>query len=163
ARIRARRTLSARVQGATEEMKIIVFLGPTLPVAEARRVLAATYRPPVSQGDVLRASRERPRAIGIVDGYFEHVPAVWHKEVLWALSQGIHVFGAASMGALRAAELSSFGMVGVGRVYEAFERGELEADDEVAIAHAAAEDGYRPLSEAMVNIRATLGAAARGG
>jgi hypothetical protein len=141
-------------------MRAVVFLGPSLPAAEARRVLRADYRPPVSQGDVLRAVAERPRVIGIVDGYFERVPSVWHKEILWAMSQGIHVVGAASMGALRAAELGAFGMVGVGEIFAGFAGGELEADDEVAIAHGAAEDGFRSLSEALVNIRATLRAAA---
>ena len=56
-----------------------------------------------------------PRAIGIIDGVFLDVASVWHREILWALSQGVHVFGAASMGALRAAELDGFGMRGVGR------------------------------------------------
>ena len=83
-------------------MTCIVFLGPSLPLHEARRILPATYRPPAAQGDVYRAALERPWGIGIVDGYFERVPAVWHKEILWALQQGIHVFGAASIGALRA-------------------------------------------------------------
>jgi len=138
----------------------IVFLGPTLPVADARKLLEASYRPPAAQGDVLRAVLERPRAIGIVDGYFERLPAVWHKEILWAMSEGVHVFGAASMGALRAAELAAFGMVGVGAVFEQFRSGALEADDEVALAHASEAHGYRALSEAMVNIRATLAAAA---
>lgn len=140
-------------------MRLIVFLGPTLPVREAAAILPATYLPPVSQGDVYRAARDRPLAIGIVDGYFERVPAVWHKEILWAMSQGIHCFGAASMGALRAAELADFGMVGVGAVFESLRRGELEDDDEVTVAHAPAEGGYAALSEAMVNIRATLGRA----
>jgi hypothetical protein len=84
---------------------------------------------------------------------------VWHKEILWAMSQGIHVFGGASMGALRAAELAAFGMEGVGSIFESFRSGELEDDDEVAVAHGQAEDGYRVLSEPMVNIRATLQAA----
>lgn len=144
-------------------MKAIVFLGPTLSLEEARAELDARYLPPVAQGDVVRAARERPAAIGIIDGYFALVPAVWHKEILWAMAQGIHVFGAASMGALRAAELSSLGMEGVGAVYEAFACGELEDDDEVAVAHAAAEEGYRTLSEAMVDIRSTLRAAATAG
>ena len=50
------------------------------------------------------------------------------------MSQGIHVFGSASMGALRA-ELCPFGMVGVGRIFEAYRDGELEDDDEVAVIH----------------------------
>jgi hypothetical protein len=144
-------------------MSVVVFLGPTLPIDEARAELEATYRPPAAHGDVLRAALGGPIAIGLVDGYFERVPAVWHKEILFAMSRGIHVFGAASMGALRAAELAAFGMEGVGAVYEAYARGDLDADDEVAVAHAPAEQGYRCLSEAMVDIRATLRAAEAAG
>jgi hypothetical protein len=142
---------------------VFIFLGPTLSQEEARALLEATYLPPVAQGDLYRAANERPFAIGIVDGYFERLPAVWHKEILWALSRGIHVFGAASMGALRAAELASFGMQGVGEIFQAFLSGALEDDDEVAVAHGEAGTGYRATSEAMVNLRATLHAAERAG
>jgi hypothetical protein len=144
-------------------VNIVIFLGPTLSHAEALPHLEATYLPPVAQGDVFRASKERPSAIGIVDGYFERLPAVWHKEILWALSEGIHVFGAASMGALRPAELATFGMRGVGAIYEAFHSGVLEDDDEVAVAHGDASTGYRATSEAMVNVRATLRCAEQDG
>ena len=140
-------------------MSIIVFIGPTLDKASALRELDATYLPPASQGDVFLATRANPWAIGIVDGYFKQVPAVWHKEILWALSCGIHVFGAASMGALRAAELASFGMRGVGKIFRDYESGVLEDDDEVCIVHSDANSGYRTLSDAMVNIRATLASA----
>lgn len=137
-------------------MKIHVFLGPTLSVDEAKKELDAVYLPPARMGDVYRAALERPAAIAIIDGVFEQTPAVSHKEVLWAMSEGVHVFGAASMGALRAVELAPFGMEGVGTVFDAFRRGELTDDDEVAVAHAPAELGYRRLSEAMVDVRATL-------
>jgi thiopeptide-type bacteriocin biosynthesis protein len=135
-------------------MKTIVFLGPTLPVDAARQYLEATFLPPVEQGDVLRALKERPDAIGIIDGYFRRVPSVWHKEILTAIADGVHVAGAASMGALRAAELAEFGMVGIGSIFSKFHSGEYTDDDEVAVAHASADLGYRALSEAMVNIRA---------
>jgi len=141
----------------------VVFIGPTLGPADARGQLDADYRPPASQGDVYRAALRRPRAIGIVDGYFESVPAVWHKEILWAMAQGIHVFGGASMGALRAAELAAFGMDGVGWIFEQYRDGALEDDDEVAVLHGPAGTGYVALSEAMVNIRRTLAAAASAG
>ena len=85
-------------------MNCIVFTGPTISPAEARAELDALYLPPVAQGDVYRAALRRPKAIGIIDGYFERVPAVWHKEILWAMAKGIHVLGSASMGALRAAD-----------------------------------------------------------
>jgi hypothetical protein len=143
--------------------EIYVFVGPTLAEKEARAELDAVYLPPVSAGDVYRLWWRRPRVIGIIDGYFDGVPAVWHKEIMWIMERGVHVFGAASMGALRAAELDTFGMNGVGWVYRAFRDGTLERDDEVAVRHGAAEDGYGVLSEAMVNIRRTLGAAEQQG
>jgi hypothetical protein len=137
-------------------MNAIIFAGPTISPSEIERELVAECRGPAAQGDVYRAALTRPAAIGIVDGYFESVPAVWHKEILWAMSGGIHVFGSASMGALRAAELDVFGMRGVGAIFEAYRDGTLEDDDEVAVAHAAAEHGFRVGSDAMVNIRATV-------
>jgi hypothetical protein len=142
---------------------IFIFTGPTLGADAVTAELDAVCLPPASQGDIYRASLDNPWAIGLIDGYFERVPSVWHKEILWALSRGIHVFGAASMGALRAAELWQFGMIGVGTIFEAFRDGQLEDDDEVAVLHADAEHGYRALSTPMVDIRATLAAAERDG
>lgn len=135
---------------------VYVFLGPTMPREDAARELDAVFLPPVAQGDVIRAAERKPAAIAIIDGFFECVPAVWHKEILFAIRQGIPVFGASSMGALRAAELHPFGMIGVGAIFEAYRDGRLEDDDEVAIVHGPAEMGYPMLSEAMVNIRRTL-------
>jgi hypothetical protein len=137
-------------------MIIYVFMGPTLSAKEARAELEAVYLPPVSQGDVYRVGLLRPAAIGIIDGYFHRVPSVWHKEILWAMAQGIHVYGSASMGALRAAELAPFGMEGVGQIFEAYRDGVMEDDDEVAVTHGPPETGYACLSVAMVNIRKTL-------
>ena len=137
-------------------MTIYVCAGPTICPQLIEQTLDAVVVPPAAQGDIYRLARHRPFAIGIVDGYFERVPSVWHKEILWALEQGIHVFGSSSMGALRAAELDAFGMVGIGWIYRAYRDGALEDDDEVAVAHGPAESGYRAVSEAMVNIRRTL-------
>lgn len=144
-------------------MKIRVFLGPTLTHKAAHAILPAEYLPPVSQGDVYEAARAGVDIVGIIDGYFERVPAVWHREILWAMANGVHVFGSASMGALRAAELHAFGMVGVGEIFVAYANGAVEDDDEVAIVHGTAESDYRPASEAMVNVRATVNAAVRAG
>ncbi len=139
-------------------MTTLVYVGPTLPVPEVLRLYPdAMVMPPVAVGDVLRAlartGRQRVRRIAIIDGYFERMAAVWHKEILIALERGVEVWGAASMGALRAAELAPFGMRGIGAIYRAFARGSLIADDEVAVAHLPAEYGYRAVSEALVNLR----------
>ncbi|MFH1158623.1 MAG: TfuA-like protein [Pseudomonadota bacterium] len=149
-----------------------IFSGPTLPPFMIKEKLGydlnenheivldsgerIRFLPPVSEGDILRVIPQNPKVIGIIDGYFENVPSVWHKEILHAMSQGIHVLGASSMGALRAAELAPFGMEGVGAIFRAFADGFLEDDDEVTVVHGPREFGFPLLSEAMVNIRRTL-------
>ena len=140
-------------------MRAIVFAGPSIPRSEVEALPGVEWRPPVSQGDVYRCAQTAPEVIAIVDGYFEGVPSVWHKEILWAMSRGIHVLGASSMGALRAAELHQFGMRGVGEIFANFRDGILEDDDEVAVQHGPAELGYPSLSLAMVNARKSITAA----
>jgi len=138
-------------------MRRVVFVGPTIGAEAVRGVLPdAEICPPARAGDIYAAGLQGADAIGLIDGYFDGVPSVWHKEVLWALKRGLPVFGASSMGALRAAELHSFGMIGVGAIFEAYADGTFEDDDEVALRHGPAELGYVALSEPMVNIRATL-------
>src|SRR5690606_34862608 len=110
----------------------------------------ADYRPPVAMGDVYRAAQERPACVAIIDGGFHHQPAVWHKEILYALARGIGVVGASSMGALRAVELAPMGMQGVGRIVELYRSGVVDADDEVAVLHGDAGTGYRVSSVALV-------------
>jgi hypothetical protein len=136
-------------------MTTLVFIGPTLSADEVRaRLPDATVMPPVAVGELLSLAKRRGlRRIAIVDGYFERMAAVWHKEILLALERGIAVYGASSMGALRAAELAAFGMIGVGGIYREFARGTLVADDEVAVAHLPAEYSYRATSDALVNLR----------
>jgi hypothetical protein len=142
---------------------VVVFLGPSLPLPEARAVLDAAYLPPVQRGDVLGLLAARPAAVVIIDGRFESVPSVWHKEILAAMERGVHVFGGASMGALRAAELADFGMVGIGQVYEWYRSGAIEGDDEVAVLHGPSESGYASLSVALVDVRDATAAAAAAG
>jgi hypothetical protein len=138
-------------------MSDYIFLGPSLPLEQARELHPeAVFLPPVAMGDLYALVRTRAGKgdrIAIVDGLFEQVPAVWHKEVLFAIESGIEVFGASSMGALRAAELHPFGMRGVGRIFEAYRDGVIEDDDEVVVAHATGDQGYRSLSVAMVSLR----------
>jgi hypothetical protein len=146
-------------------MKICVFLGPTMPVADARAILPnAVYLPPASQADVLSAMTiHQPDAIALIDGVFGQSLSVWHKEILFALHSGVAVYGASSMGALRAAECHPFGMIPFGVVAGDYMNGRLTGDDEVALAHAGAEDDYFPLSEPLVNLRASLAAARAAG
>ena len=133
-----------------------VFLGPSLDMETAVQLLPeAHYHPPIQCGDMIRLLRIKPARIVIIDGLYEHVPAVWHKEILLALEQGVEIWGASSMGALRAAELYPYGMRGVGDVFHAFKSGVLCDDDEVAVLHQGKENNYLPMNDAMVSIRAT--------
>ena len=142
-------------------MSVHVFCGPSCSPDDVTAILPhAVVHGPAGHGDVYRVALQQPRVIALIDGYFEHRLAVWHKELLWALHRSIRVYGASSMGALRALELGPFGMVGVGRVHALFASGKLEADDEVALCHLGPEHGYRAQSVALVNIRITLAAAA---
>jgi len=133
--------------------KICIFVGPT----RLQRIpVQAHLFAPATLGSVFQAVLAGYKVICLVDGYFGNVPSVWHKEILFALKGGVTVCGSSSMGALRAAELHAFGMVGFGWVYRAFRRGVLQDDDEVCVLHAVPEMNFEPLSEAMVNIRYSL-------
>lgn len=133
---------------------VVVYLGPSLPRHSALRILDADYRPPIRRGDIDALLAAPPQIVGIIDGQFFQELSVSPKEILRALDQGIAVYGASSMGALRAAELYPFGMIGVGKVYELYRSGRIDADDEVAITHT--EQDWYPLSEPLVNIRFAL-------
>jgi len=132
----------------------VVFLGPSLDRREAVALLPADYRPPAARGDLTRAVQEGARVIGLIDGVFFQESSVGHREILAALRAGVRVVGASSMGALRAAELHTLGMEGVGEVYRLYRDGVLVSDDEVALAFD--PETCTALSEPLVNIRATL-------
>jgi hypothetical protein len=143
---------------------IVVFLGPTLAQEHARACLDAVYRPPAEQGDIVRVvTGLKASTILLIDGVFAKAPAVRHKEILWALDRGVSIYGAASMGALRAAELHAFGMRGHGLIYRWYRATPLADDDEVAVAMMPAELGSQALSEALVDMRLTLRRAERCG
>jgi hypothetical protein len=138
---------------------ISVFAGPSL----AGWVATPPFHrlPPAGAGDMLALLAGPPHTVVLIDGVFGSRPAVWHKEILMLLARGFRVIGAASMGALRAAELDRFGMIGCGTIYRAYADGRITADDEVAVLHAPAALGGAPLSLAQVNVRATLCRAVR--
>jgi hypothetical protein len=132
---------------------LIAFLGPSRPAGRTRYPASWEFRGPARQGDLWHALERRPRAIALIDGVFESQPSVWHREITDALAEGAMVLGASSMGALRAAELWPLGMIGVGEIFRAYRDGALVDDAEVALLHAAAEHGHRPLTIPLVNVR----------
>jgi|GEM_PF-510395 hypothetical protein len=145
------------------ESKTAVFLGSSLDLASARSILSANYFPPIRMGDIYRLLAANLDTIIIIDGEFHASTPIWPREILSALKNGITVIGAASMGALRALELAPYGMIGTGVIYNWYKDGLIEGDDEVSLLHASAEQGYKNISEPLVNIRYTLAQADKAG
>ncbi|MGW0491145.1 TfuA-like protein [Streptomyces olivaceus] len=135
---------------------IHVFVGPTLPGPPAQ--LAAPgirVRPPAGHGDLFDPAIRRGDTVLLLDGVFHQAPALRHKEILAAMDRAVTVMGAASIGALRAAELAPLGMIGVGRIYDGYTRGEIVGDDEVAVGQAP-DGSFDALTCPLVNLRHLL-------
>ncbi|WP_124286733.1 TfuA-like protein [Streptomyces sp. ADI92-24] len=135
---------------------IHVFVGPTLPRQE--RQLAdpdVRARPPARHGDLFDPEIGRGDTVVLIDGVYHQAPALRHKEILAVMGRGVAVIGAASIGALRAAELDTFGMLGVGSIYAAYACGDIDGDDEVAVGQAP-DGAWRALTWPLVNVRHAL-------
>ena len=125
---------------------VLIHAGPSLAPQTRPLLHGWEWRPPAVAGDALRAISLKPRAFVLIDGVFDAVCAIRHKELLELLAEGVQVIGASSMGALRAAELHPFGMEGVGHIFEGYAAGRLTCDDEVALLHGPVELDWLPLT-----------------
>lgn len=137
--------------------KPIVYLGPTLNREEASKILDADYRDPAKKGDFLRLSltSDEKKYVGFIDGVFLHDYPPSPIEVYHlATRKNIELIGASSLGALRAVELEKFGMKGIGKIFQLFKKGILNADDEVAVTFV--RDKNILQSEALIDIRFNL-------
>lgn len=138
----------------TKGNKIAVFLGPSLEHRRASKILDATYFPPIQRGDLKSALAEGFQTIGIIDGNFHCSFTISPFEILDAIKAELKIFGAASMGALKAVECSPFGMTGIGKIYQWYRSGKLEAEDEVAVTYH--PETFKALSDPLVNMRHTF-------
>jgi hypothetical protein len=137
---------------------VVVFVGPSLDPEKARTILEADYRPPAKKGDLIKlimSLDEKETVVGLIDGYFllDYPPTPIEVYQLIVRPNTV-VIGSSSIGALRAVELEKFGMIGIGKIFQLFKHGKLDADDEVAVTFS--QDLYRLQSEAMVDIRYNL-------
>ena len=138
-------------------VKIIIYAGLSIPFNEAREILDSTrdieviYKRPIQRGDLSLALKEHPDIIGIIDGVFHQNSAVGHKEILNVMNSGVKVLGSSSMGALRASELDTLGMIGIGYVYTQYASGEVESDDDVAVM--LDSETLQALSEPLINMK----------
>ncbi|MFJ2110760.1 TfuA-like protein [Streptomyces sp. NPDC087850] len=135
---------------------IHVYVGPTLPTSEP--ILAAPglrVLPPARHGALFDTAIRSGDTVVLIDGVYHQAPALRHKEILAAMGRGVRVIGAASIGALRAAELAPYGMLGIGHIYTAYVRGEIDGDDEVAVGQAP-DGAWDALTWPVVNLRHAL-------
>ena len=139
------------------DKNIIVFAGPSLKPELKNQYPKIKFRGPVLQGDIAHeADASRENIFVIVDGYYKSVPSIWHKEIIYANNKGKIVIGCSSLGAIRAAELDKFGMIGSGEIYKWYKNNVITRDPDVAVAHGSAEENYRSFTVPIVNIKATL-------
>ena len=130
-----------------EQIERTIFVGPSLFGVALKPLAGEEWLGPARAGDIYRVARRKvpPRQIVLIDGVFFHDLAVWHKELLFAMSKGIVCIGSSSMGALRAAELHAYGMRGIGAVFERYLAGE---EDDSLVAMSFDPETFRPLREA---------------
>ena len=116
------------------------FLGPSIPEHNLSvRYPSITFLPPAKACDIdklfILTSSYTPTHILLIDGLYFSELAIRHKEIIAAIARGVKIYSSSSMGALRAAELESFGMRGLGRIFKYYCSEIITSDDEVAVIH----------------------------
>jgi len=146
-----------------EGLQAVVFVGPSCPPEPIREALPGAWIvPPVQRGDLYRYRLLNVSVFVVLDGVFANQLAVSPREVVDVLQDGAAVVGAASMGALRAADCGPAGAVGFGRIFRLFRRRVLSSEDEVAVAFLP-ERPYPAMTASLAGLRFALRRAYRRG
>jgi TfuA protein len=111
---------------------LAVFCGPSLAPEDRLPVADVTYLPPAARGDIERAAASFDKLL-LIDGVFHHDLAPSPAECYRA-AQRARCFGAASLGALRAAECRQCSFVPLGVIARWYICEVIDGDDEVAVA-----------------------------
>jgi hypothetical protein len=114
----------------------IIYGDPSLCLARQKYQDHFDYRNPVRSGDLHQLLEENPYRKGcvlITDGVFGESMAVSPCECMDLIHAGWLLLGASSIGALRAADCSSIGMVGIGEVFMGYRMGYYHSDADVAV------------------------------
>ncbi len=131
------------------EKRVAVFCGPSLPPCDRIGRDELVYLPPASRNDVFAAAKEYD-AVLLIDGVFHHDLAPSPKEC-YAATLHARMFGASSMGALRAAECAPYGFTPLGAIANWYVAEKIDGDDEVALlTH---PETFESLTVPMVNVR----------
>jgi len=111
--------------------RLAVFCGPSLPPSDRIEDERVSYLPSAARGDIAKAAGDYD-GILLIDGVFHHDLAPSPKECYEA-AQRIPMFGASSMGALRAAECWPYGFTPLGIIARWYMQEVIDGDDEVAV------------------------------
>lgn len=127
----------------------VVFAGGSISADDVPPDDDMAWAGPAEQGDMLAAVLEGFATILIVDGYFYSRFPCTTFEVMLALEHGLNVFGSSSIGALRAVELSHYGMEGAGKVFEYLKHHGVKPYHIVAQTY---DDNDRPVTTPLVQV-----------
>lgn len=134
----------------------IVFAAGSLSNVPSEWLQRIDLRPPAKRGDLdrLRSSRKRGTVI-LLEGLFGASMAVTPTECRDLIAAGWFLVGASSMGALRASELWSVGMLGLGNVFAMFRAGKLRSDADVSVCYSPID--WSEITVSLVHVRAVVG------
>jgi YcaO-like protein with predicted kinase domain len=138
------------------QKEILIFAETSIDLSDYQFPARANLQRAIKHGDIERLWHEDVTDVVIIDGIFLQERAVWQREIKALLDIGINVYGAASMGALRAVELAVEGMVGVGEIYRMYQQDEIWGDDEVALMYEYVHGKLRKLTIPLVEVRYAL-------
>lgn len=114
--------------------KPVLFGGPSIACSVETYRECFDLRPPIQRDDLYElAEQQRPGCALIVDGLFGSSMSISPIECIDLMKRGWLLYGASSMGALRAADCCSVGMVGIGEIFNGFHFGYFHSDSDVAV------------------------------
>lgn len=110
---------------------IAVYAGPSLPADCRPSYPDIRWYPPAERGDLDQLDALEGTTVVLADGHMIHRHPPSPTEVYDLVKRGYTVWGCASLGALRAAELRNHGVRGFGWVYERIVDRTITYDDEL--------------------------------
>lgn len=133
-----------------------VFAGPSIITIPKEFFSKITVYPPIKTGDLEPLVQLQPGVCVIIDGVFGKNRAITPFECIELINSGWVVIGCSSMGALRAADLYSMGMIGIGEVYNMYRLGICNSDADVAVVYDMNGTVCRELTISLVHVRSLL-------
>jgi hypothetical protein len=135
--------------------KPIVFGGPSIALWSKEERGSFEIRPPIQRRDLNDLIDTPPGICIIIDGVFGGKMSITPTECRVLLEKGWMLLGSSSMGALRAADLWSLGMIGVGDIYNMYRLGKCTSDAEVAVVYD--QDTFEEKTISLVHVKSILG------